>query len=101
VTLRARPAFDYAETITVGRPSIRPAEAGALLIPASEVRLSPSGKAQAFIQVGGETFVARPQARGVPANPFDERAANRTESVIDEVVGGAFEHSLSRSAEGE
>lgn len=85
VTLRPRPAFNYAETVAKGRPGISPKNGRALLIP---VYSRPAG--EGYLMSDGQYFVVRRSASAVAANPFDERtakqlddqAANISEAVL-------------------
>jgi hypothetical protein len=91
ITLRPQRAFDYAETIATGRDAIRPKEGGALLIPVDQSSIR-SG--ESYIRAGEYVFIVRPYAGAVAPNPFDERAATRTEQVVEDVVGDAVDASL-------
>jgi hypothetical protein len=74
VTLRGRPAFNYAAAVAEGRPAIRPRKARALLIP---VPSAPNG--ESYMIAGGQIYVFRTSAKEQKPNPYHERAAARLE----------------------
>lgn len=98
ITLRARPAFDYAEAVARGtgvyrtgegfgpHPYIQPRTAKALLIPVDAVPLKES-----YITSGGQTFILRKFMRGMKPNPYDVRAAERLEQVAPAVFNEVVE----------
>jgi len=107
ISLRGRPAFDYAEAVARGtgihgpkNAVIRPKSGRALLIPiAGGVPPSINGKPQPYITSGGQTFVMRRFSKGMKANPFDVRAAQKLEreaGPIFEAVVAAFASQNSR-----
>lgn len=100
VSLRPQKPYDFAEIVSTGRPEVHPKKARSLLIPASSARLKPDSKRESYLRVGGKTYVMRRQAKAVPPNPYDERAARHTELVVEEVAGRAVADSLSRSSGG-
>jgi hypothetical protein len=75
VTLRPRPAFNYAAAVAEGRPAIAPRQAKALLIP---VPTAPT--TGGYLLAGGQIYVVRRSARATQPNPYDERAAKRLEN---------------------
>jgi hypothetical protein len=75
VTLRTRPAFNYAAAVAEGRPAIAPRQAKALLIP---VPTAPT--TGGYLLAGGQIYVVRRSARATQPNPYDERAAKRLEN---------------------
>lgn len=81
VTLRAQPAFNYAEPVARGRPSLSPKRGRALLIP-----VSTTPARGGWIIAGGQIFVVRKSAKAVKANPFDERAAARLEREAEGIA---------------
>lgn len=89
ISLRARPAFDYAEAVARGTgiygprgAVIRPKSGKALLIPISGPPPSLNGKPQAYITSGGKVYIVRRFSSGRKANQFDVRAAQRLENEI-------------------
>lgn len=74
VTLRPRPAFNYAAAVAEGRPAIRPTKSRALLVP---VPSAPSG--ESYVLAGGQIFVFRKFAKATKPNPYHERAGSRLE----------------------
>lgn len=78
VSLRPSPAFNYAEAVAKGRPSIRPKTARALLIP---VPSAPSG--EGYLLIGGQVYIVRRSAAATKPNPFDERAAVKLEGEAE------------------
>lgn len=76
VSLRPSPAYNYAEVIALGNKdaTLRPKNAKAFLIP---VPTAPSG--EGYLMMGGQAFVVRTSRKGMPANPFDKRAAQQLE----------------------
>lgn len=89
VSLKPRPAFNYAAAVAEGRAAIRPKTGKALLIP---VPVAPAG--ESYLLAGGQIFVVRRSAKAVPANPFHERAGARLEkeapSIADAVLAKFF-----------
>jgi hypothetical protein len=85
VTLRPRPAFNYAEAVARGRAAITPKTGKALLIPVPSV---PIGKG--YILAGGQIFVVRKSAKAVAANPFDERAAKALEGEAESIANAVL-----------
>lgn len=75
VTLRPSPAYNYAEAVARGRPSISPKNAKALLIPVPTVPIG-----EAYILAGGQIYIMRRSAAATAPNPFDERAAMRLDN---------------------
>jgi len=80
VSLAPTPEFNYAEAVARGRKEIRPRKAKALLIPVNSAPTSES-----YITDGAETFIIRPRAAAVKANPYDQRAANRLEKQVEPI----------------
>lgn len=74
VSLKAQPAYNYAETVARGNRSatLTPKNAKAFLIP---VPSAPVG--EGYLLAGGQVFIVRRSRKGQKANPFDERAAKR------------------------
>ena len=92
ISLRGRPAFDYAEAVARGAgiygPNsavITPKSGKALLIPISGPPPTLNGKPQAYITSGGQTFIVRRFSKGMKPNPYDERAARRLESEVEAI----------------
>jgi hypothetical protein len=75
VSLRPRPAFNYAAAVAEGRPAISPKNGKALLIP---VPVAPIG--EGYLLAGGQIFIFRKSAAATKPNPFDQRAAKRLEN---------------------
>jgi hypothetical protein len=75
VTLRPRPAFNYAAAVAQGRAAISPKNGRALLIP---VPTAPAG--EGYLLAGGQIYIFRRSAAATQPNPFDERAARRLEN---------------------
>jgi hypothetical protein len=74
VSLRARPAYNYAEIVARGNraATLTPKTAKAFLIP---VPTAPSG--ESYLLAGGQIFIIRKSRKGQKPNPYDERAAKR------------------------
>ncbi len=97
ISLRARPAYDYARAVARGtgvyrtdgefgpQEVIKPRTAKAMLIPVSA---APVG--ESYITSGGQIFILRRYSRGRRPNPYDVRAAQRLEAdvptIFDRVV---------------
>lgn len=99
ITLRASPAFDYAEAVARGTgiygpkgSVIRSKRGRALLVPigAGETPRGKDGKPEAYIESNGQRFIVRRFVRGRKPNPYDVRAAQRLEGevqiIFDRVV---------------
>jgi hypothetical protein len=96
VTLRARPAYDYARAVAKGTgvysidheigptPVIRPTSAKALLVPVDTVPTL-NGKTLSYIESNGQKYIVRKYIKGRKPDPYDERAANRLESEVDAI----------------
>lgn len=76
VSLKARPAYNYAEVVALGNRQARlsPKTAKAFLIP---VPVAPAG--ESYLLAGGQVFVLRRSRKGQKANPYHERAGTRLE----------------------
>ena len=76
VTLRPRPAYNYAEVVARGnkQATLTPKTAKAFLIP---VPTAPDD--EGYLIVNGQTYVVRRSRKAQKANPFDWRAADRLE----------------------
>lgn len=92
ISLRAAPAFDYAEAVARGTgvygprgAVIRPKNGKALLIPVGAVPPDINGKPQAYITSNGKIYVMRRFSRGRKADPYDVRAAQQLESDIPKI----------------
>jgi hypothetical protein len=88
ISLRGRPAFNYAEAVARGTgvygprgAVIRPKSAQALLIPISSPPTK-NGKPESYITSGGRMYVMRRFSKGRRSNPYDVRAAKRLEDEI-------------------
>jgi hypothetical protein len=97
ISLRARPAYDYARAVARGtgvyrtdgefgpQEVIKPRKARALLIPVNAV---PPG--ESYITSGSQIFILRRYSKGRKPNPYDVRAAQRLEGevplIFDRVV---------------
>lgn len=93
ITLRARPAYNYAQAVAEGtgvygpRGSvITPRSGKALLIPVGSVPMGENGKPQSYITSGGKIYVLRKFSRGRKANDYPGRAAARLESEIPAIA---------------
>lgn len=80
VTLRPRPAYNYAAVVALGGPMIKPKKSRALLIP---VPSAPSG--ESYLIAGGQIFVLRKSAKGMKPNPYHERAGSRLEGESQKI----------------
>jgi len=96
ITLRAQPAFDYAEAVARGTgtfgptgAAITPKKARALLVPVTSVPTL-NGKPVPYISDGGQLFIMRRSMKGRKANPFDERAARRLEPEVQPIFDRAL-----------
>lgn len=67
VSLRPSPAFNYAESVERGRPSLSPKSGRALLIP---LPTAPTG--ESYLMAGGQVYIVRKSAKAVPPNPYME-----------------------------
>jgi len=98
ISLRPRPAYDYAQAVARGtgvyaqdndfigpHSYIAPRSAQALLIPISGPPPSLNGKPQAYITSGGQVYIVRRYSKGMKANPYDVRAAQRLETEVDAI----------------
>lgn len=94
VSLRAVPEYDFAMVVAEGGPEILPRKAKMLLIPVSSVSLRPDGKPEAYIVDSGQTYIMRPRAKGMMANPYDVRAGDRLETEVDEIVAEVVDRKL-------
>ena len=99
ITLKASPAFDYAEAVARGTgvfgprgQVIKPKGGKALLIPVSTV---PAG--ESYIEAGGQRFVVRRFTKGRRANPYDERAAVRLERDAQPIFDKAIDAAVNKS----
>lgn len=81
VSLRPSPAFNYAESVEKGRPSISPKVGHALLIP---LPTAPTG--ESYLMSEGQVYIVRKSAKGVPPNPFMERTAKRLEGEAPRIA---------------
>lgn len=86
VTLRPRPAFNYAELVARGNKAatLRPKTAKAFLVP---VPTAPAG--ESYLIAGGQIFVVRRSRKGQKPNPYDERTAVRLEKEAP-IIGEAI-----------
>lgn len=108
ISLRARPAYDYARAVAEGtgvyatggafgpQPVIKPRSARALLIPVGAIPAAVNGKPQSYITSGGKIYVLRRFSRGQRPNPYHVRAAKRLELVVPAI----FDRVVSEFAEG-
>lgn len=82
VTLKGRPAYNYARVVALGtKGRIRPKTASALLIPV------PSKPTKGgYLVAGGQIYVMRKSTKGVEANPYHERAARRLEGEAERIA---------------
>jgi hypothetical protein len=102
VSLRAVPAFNYAEAVAKGTGvygprgvPITPKKAKVLLIPVNNVPTL-DGKTEPYIESDGRLYILRRSMKGMKPNPYDERAARRLEqeapaifdSAVKQFVGG-------------
>lgn len=85
ITLKAQPAFDYAEVVARGRKAITPKSGKALLIPVSS---PPAG--EAYITSGGQTFIVRRKAGPTKANPYDLRSFDILTRECQKITGDAL-----------
>lgn len=86
VTLRPRPAYNYALVVAKGyKPRIRPKNAKALLIP---VPTAPTKGG--YLIAGGQIYVVRKSTKGIKANPYDERAAKRLEGEAEKIANAVL-----------
>jgi hypothetical protein len=91
VSLRPQPEFDFAQAVATGtgeygprKARIFPRHAKVLLIPRSiGPRLGEKG--ESFVRIDGKYFMFRPFSRGMRPNPYDQRAADKLEAVLDGV----------------
>lgn len=91
VSLRPRPEFDFARAVAEGtgefgprKRRIFPRHAKVLLIPKSSgPRLGE--RKESFVRIDGKYFVFRRFSRGMRPNPYDERAAQKLEAVVDQI----------------
>ena len=74
VSLKAQPAYNYAEVVARGNKeaTLSPKHAKAFLIP---VPTAPEG--ESYLLAGAQIFVVRKTRKGQKPNPFDERTAKR------------------------
>ncbi len=86
VTLRPRPAYNYASAVALGRPAISPKSGKALIIP---VATAPSG--EGYLISGGQIYVVRRSAGLQKENPFHERAAERLEGEAERIATAVLE----------
>jgi hypothetical protein len=99
VSLKAAPAYDYAEAVAGGtglhgprHARITPRSRKALLIPVETVPIdTKTGKPEAYIDVQGRIFILRRSTGGMKPNPFDERAANRLTGEAQSIMDTAME----------
>ena len=77
VSLRAQPAYNYADVVARGNKAatLRPKTAKAFLIPVPTAPVKGG-----YLLAGGQIFVLRTSRKGMKPNPYDERAAKRLES---------------------
>ncbi len=97
ISLRGRPAFNYAEAVARGTgvygprgAPIRPVSAKGLLIPVSSPPTR-DGKPESYITSGGQAYIVRRSIKGRRPNPFDERAAKRLEEKIPAIWDAVVE----------
>lgn len=98
ISLRARPAYDYARAVAKGtgvyrtdgefgpQQVIRPRNAKAMLIP---VDAAPAG--ESYITSGGQIFILRRYSKGRRPNPYDERAAAQLEGEAQRIWDAVVE----------
>lgn len=106
ISLRGRPAFDYAEAVARGTgvygpkgAVIRPKSGKALLIPISGAPPTLNGKPQSYITSGGQTFIVRRFAKGRRPDPYDVRAAQRLENEIEGIWNRVVQAFADKEAE--
>jgi hypothetical protein len=82
VTLRAQPAYNYADVVARGNKAAKltPKTAKAFLIPVPTAPVKGG-----YLLAGGQIFVIRRSRKGMKANPYDERAAKRLESEASRI----------------
>jgi hypothetical protein len=92
ISLRARPAYDYAKAVAKGtgvyrtdgefgpQQVIRPRNAKAMLIPVDAVPIGKGGKPESYITSGGQIYILRRFSKGRRPNPYDERAAQQLDA---------------------
>jgi hypothetical protein len=80
VSLKAQPAFNYAETVARGNKA-GPAMVRPMLIPVS-VKPDKGG----YLMVGGQIYVVRKTKKRQKANPFDVRAADALQSEAERIA---------------
>lgn len=92
ITLRGGEPYDYAEAVARGTGMfgpdaeiITPLRACALLIKVDSV---PAG--EAWIAAPGGKYILRRASEGMPPNPYDQRAADRLEQEVDQLVGATL-----------
>lgn len=93
IKLRRGKPFDYAKAVVEGTglfgpnaQMIEPVRRKALLV---GVDAPPAGESY-IVGPGGQMFVVRPRSKGQRPNPFHERAADRLEQEVDNIVGDAL-----------
>lgn len=100
VSLKAVPAYDYAEAVAGGtgmfgprKAVIKPRRGKALLIPVESVPIdAKTGKPEAYIDAAGKFFILRRSMKGMKPNPFDERAAQRLSVEAQSIMDRALEN---------
>lgn len=91
ITLKPRPAYNYAEVVARGNKEARlsPKTAKAFLIP---VPTAPTD--EGYIVAGGQIYITRRSRKAQKANPYDERAAVRLEkeapAIADAILSKIF-----------
>jgi hypothetical protein len=85
VTLRPTRAYNYAEVVAKGGPTISPKKSKALLIP---VPTAPTG--ESYLMVDGQVLVVRKSAKGMKPNPYDARAAAQLEKEAASIAEATF-----------
>jgi len=101
VTLRATPAYDYAEAVATGtgvystggafgpQQVIRPKKAKALLVPVTSVPTL-NGRPVPYISDGSQLFIMRRFMKGRKPNLFDQRAAARLDNEVQPIFDRAL-----------